>query len=313
VSLENNFGSLSSPTRGREFFISGEALWQWRQTARQSAIAAQVPPAELDWLLQTLGDVDRLALRLESFKARSQIPFKLPLTELQHLWQQRLQERVPVQYLAGVAPWRQFWLTVSPAVLIPRPETEVLIELAEAAVQGTTLASSHWADLGTGSGAIAIGLATSFPTATIHAVDVSSAALAIAQINAQRYQVSDRIQFTQGTWFEPLPHLQGTLSGIVSNPPYIPSTLLPDLQPEVTRHEPHLALDGGEDGLNAVRHLVTTAPTYLRPGAVWLVELMAGQAIAVADLLRQQGCYESIEIYPDLAGIDRFVLARRSA
>lgn len=168
-----------------------------------------------------------------------------------------------------------------------------------------------WADLGTGSGAIAIGLATAFPAARIHAVDYSAAALTIAQSNAQQLDLTDRIQFYEGSWLQPLEHLKGRLSGIVANPPYIPSGMVPALQPEVARHEPHLALDGGADGLNCLRHLVATAPDYLQTGGIWLVEMMAGQAIAVADLLHQQGSYCQIQIHPDLAGIDRFALAYR--
>jgi release factor glutamine methyltransferase len=96
-----------------------------------------------------------------------------------------------------------------------------------------------------------------------------------------------------------------------SNPPYIPSSMIPNLQPEVALHEPHVALDGGADGLDCLRHLVDRAPNYLKPGGIWLSEMMAGQAEAVAELLQHQGSYRDIEIYADLAGIDRFALAFR--
>ncbi|HEY9641995.1 MAG TPA: peptide chain release factor N(5)-glutamine methyltransferase [Coleofasciculaceae cyanobacterium] len=292
--------------------ISGIALWQWRQQARQQAIAANIAPAEVDWLLQEVAGLDRLALRLDSFKDRAEIPLQLPFSDLVQLWEQRRIDRVPVQYLMGKTPWRNLALQVSPAVLIPRPETELLIDLAvAAAVNRPGLQQGDWADLGTGSGAIALGLALAFPAAQIHAVDVSPQALAIAQHNAQTLQVDDRIQFYLGSWFEPLTHLQGRLSGMVSNPPYIPSHLIPDLQPEVTRHEPHLALDGGSDGLEAIRQLVAIAPNYLQADGVWLIEMMAGQAAAVVSLLEAQGQYRDIQIHPDLAGIDRFALAHR--
>lgn len=294
----------------RHWVTSGEWLWQWWQAARAAAIAHQVPPEEADWLLQQLTDVDRLALRLASFRARPEISLSLPPEQLEALWQRRLQERVPVQYLAAIAPWRNFLLTVSPAVLIPRPETELIIDLVVAAVGNTPLASGDWADLGTGSGAIALGLAEALPNATIHAVDLSAEALAIAQFNAAQTGLSDRIHFYQGNWFAPLASLKGRLSGMVSNPPYIPTVQVGSLQPEVTRHEPHLALDGGADGLDCIRHLVATAPEYLQPGGLWLVELMAGQAIAVAELLQQNGRYEAIQSHRDLAGIERFVMAR---
>lgn len=300
-------------------FVSGMDLWQWRRQAQQQANAADIPIAEVDWLVQAMTGLDRLTLRLESFKDRAEIPLDRSLSDLEHLWQQRLADRVPVQYLVGTAPWRTFTLAVSPAVLIPRPETELLIDLAVLAVQQGQaglepglkpgLEQGHWADLGTGSGAIAIGLAAALPQVQVHAVDRSPEALAIAQKNAQQENWGDRIQFYQGSWFAPLSHLRGSLSGMVSNPPYIPSALIADLQPEVTRHEPHLALDGGTDGLDCIRHLVNTAPDYLISGGIWLIEMMAGQAEAVVDLLEASGNYQEIQIHADLAGIDRFALA----
>lgn len=291
--------------------VSGLELWQWRQVAQKQAIDADIPLAEVDWLLQTLTGIDRLALRLESFKDRTAIDLQLPLNRLTQLWQQRLEARVPLQYLVGVAPWRQFTLQVSPAVLIPRPETELLIDLAAGVAQRhPDLAQGNWADLGTGSGAIALGLADAFFGAKVHAVDRSLAALSIAQANARQWGFADRIRFYHGSWFQPL-DLKQKLSGMVSNPPYIPSGRVPNLQPEVAQHEPHVALDGGADGLDCVRHLVKTAPTYLKSGGIWLVEIMAGQAAIVAELLHQQGDYGDIQIHADLARIDRFVLAYR--
>ncbi len=301
--------------------MSGQALSEWRMLARQQAIAADIAIEEVDWLLQDLAGLDRPSLQLQTFRDKTDLRLKLPLSELTALWQRRLNDRIPIQYLTGIAPWRQFLLNVSPAVLIPRPETEYLIDLAIAAIKASPnsqlspslLSHGHWADLGTGSGAIALGLATAFPEAVIHAVDRSAAALAIAQSNARQYNLTERIQFYEGSWLQPLEQLKGKLSGIVANPPYIPSAMVPALQPEVAQHEPHLALDGGADGLDCLRHLIATAPDYLQPGGIWLVEMMAGQAIAAAELLHQQGSYCEIQIYPDLAGIDRFALAYRAS
>lgn len=306
---DSTVNQLSAPDQSREFVVSGQTLWEWRQRACQQAQAQDISVTEVDWLLQELAGLERLALRLESFKHRDTIALGRSLADLQTLWQQRLEHRVPVQYLAGVAPWRHFRLRVTPAVLIPRPETECLIDI----LQGLNdkAPDSDWADLGTGSGAIALGLATLFPTATIHAVDTSAAALEVAQSNAQAYHLTDRIRFYQGVWLEPLAVLKGQLAGLISNPPYIPTVMLAELQPEVARHEPHLALDGGPDGLDCLRHLVTAAPDYLRPGGLWLVEMMAGQAESVTNLLQQQGQYRDIQIFSDLAGIERFALAYR--
>lgn len=294
--------------------VSGLDLWQWRYQAYQSAHKAGVSVQEVDWLLQEVAGLDALALRLESFKTKSEIELPYPLSVLSQLWQRRIQEKLPVQYLAGATPWRHFSLSVSPAVLIPRPETEYLIDLALVSVKQSPisqLAAGHWVDLGTGSGAIALGLAYVFPDAIIHAVDCSSDALAIAKLNAQKLGFTNRIKFYQGSWYSPLDALKGQLSGMVSNPPYIPKDLIPTLQPEVRNHEPHIALDGGSDGLDCIRHLITTSGDYLRPGGVWLIEMMAGQGDTVTQLLHETGCYCQIQLFPDLAGIDRFALAYR--
>jgi release factor glutamine methyltransferase len=293
--------------------VSGLRLWEWRNRAIAQAVTHDISPGEVDWLLLEVGDLDRLALRLESFKQRADIPMSLPLEDLEQLWQRRLNEHLPVQYIAGVTPWRNFKIAVSNAVLIPRPETECLIDLAVAAAQNSDpaplLSSGHWADLGTGSGAIALGLADALPKATIHAVDYSPEALKIAQSNACNLGFDHRIKFYQGCWWEPLTALQGQFSGMVSNPPYIPTTTVTTLQPEVVNHEPHLALDGGTDGLDCIRQLIEISPDYLRPGGVWLIEMMAGQADTVHRLLQQQGSYSNIQIHADLAGIERFAVA----
>lgn len=294
--------------------VSGLTLWQWRSEAQNAAARAGISTAEVDWLLREVAGLNSLSLRLESFKEESQIQLRYPLSVLSQLWQRRIHERSPIQYLLGVTPWRHFSLTVSPAVLIPRPETEYLVDLAvEAVTHSPTphLESGQWVDLGTGSGAIALGLAEVFADATIHAVDCSTDALAIAQRNAQQLGWQHRIQFYQGSWYSPLEGLKGQFSGMVSNPPYIPSRCLQQLQPEVRDHEPHLALDGGSDGLECIRHLIETSPDYLRSGGVWLIEMMTGQGDTIAQLLHQQGSYSQIQIIPDFAGLDRFALAYR--
>jgi release factor glutamine methyltransferase len=293
-------------------WVEGQALADWRKKAQAEAIAAQIAPEEVDWLLQHCTDLDKLSLRLGTFAGKDRIACTYSLTVLNQIWQRRIVERCPIQYLVGAAPWRHFLLQVSPSVLIPRPETELLIDLVLAQVRHyPALATGNWVDLGTGSGAIALGLASVLPQASIHAVDQSTDALAIAVSNAQKDDLADRIQFYQGFWWQPLTTLRGKIAGMVSNPPYIPSSDLPGLQPEVAHHEPRLALDGGEDGLTAIRYLINTAPAYLQSQGLWLIEMMAGQAPQVETLLREQGSYDAIQIFKDLAGIERFALALR--
>jgi release factor glutamine methyltransferase len=298
--------------------VSGEDLWHWRQAACQDTFDylcnmqfAKEYIRELDWLLTAVAAVDRLALKLETYRNCPAIAIERPLPDLSILWQRRLTEQVPVQYLLGRTDWRDFTLTVAPGVLIPRPETELLIDLAVAAFPEADPTPAHWADLGTGSGAISLALAKSFPNASIHAVDTSSTALSIAKHNATQLGLTEQVQFYEGDWLDPLIHLKGKLKGIISNPPYIPSAIVPTLQPEVAHHEPHLALDGGTDGLDAIRTIVLQAPEFLHSGGVLLLEIMMGQSEAVSALLEQSSCYRNIQIHPDLAGIQRFVQAHR--
>lgn len=298
--------------------VSGEDLWQWRQSACQDTFDylrnvefAKEHIRELDWLLTAVAAVDRLALKLETYRNCPAIAMERSLPNLSILWQRRLTEQVPVQYLLGRTDWRDFTLTVAPGVLIPRPETELLIDLAVEAFPDADSTPAHWVDLGTGSGAIALALAKSFPNDSIHAVDTSVTALNIAQHNAQQLGLTKQVQFYQGDWLQPLSHLKGELKGIISNPPYIPSAIVPTLQPEVAHHEPHLALNGGVDGLDSIRTIVLQAPEFLHSGGVLLLEMMMGQSEAVYALLAQSGCYNNIQIHPDLAGIQRFAQAHR--
>lgn len=292
--------------------VSGLQLWKWRQGAIEAAIATDIPANELDWLLEEVAGLDRLTILLESFKDWQQIQLKLPFTDLEKLWQQRIENKLPVQYITGNTTWRNFKIQLSRAVLIPRPETELLIDLACKATQEYPyLRQGNWADLGTGSGAIALGLADTFQDAEIHAVDCSQAALAIAIKNARNHQFTERIKFYQGNWWQPLNHLKGSFKGMVSNPPYIPTEIIPTLQSEVKDHEPNLALDGGISGLNYINHLINISSDYLIPGGVLLLEMMAGQAETVESLLENQGSYCNIQIHSDLASIERFALAYR--
>lgn len=279
-------------------------FWQWYDRSRQEAISAEIPAIELDWLLDRVAGIDKLSLRLQQVNIEPSV-----LQKLDDLWQRRLRDRLPAQYLAGETTWRDLELLVSPAVLIPRPETELLVDLVQEYCDRHQIISGEWVDLGTGSGAIALGLAQALPDANIHAVDRSMEALAIAQQNAQRCGLEDRVKFYHGNWFEPLAALKGRVTGMVSNPPYIPTEEIKELQPEVRDYEPRLALDGGIDGLDAVRHLISTAPLYLMRGGYWVVELAIGQAAIVVNMLAEMNCYSHIQIHCDRAGIERFVAA----
>lgn len=265
------------------------------------AIAANVGTAEVDYLIASVSGLSNLQIRL------GEADFLAPWEEiLEKLWQRRLKERMPVQYLTGVAFWRDMALKVSPATLIPRPETELLVDLAVDFLANCP--APVLADLGTGTGALAIAIARALPQCTIYAVDLSPEALAIARINIATYGLKNQIHLLQGTWFSPLPP-ERNLDLLVSNPPYIPTATVSELAEEVRLHEPYLALDGGNDGLKAIQILIQEAPKFLKPGGFWGVEVMAGQAERVVSSLEKDGHYEHICCLKDLAGVARFITA----
>ena len=290
-------------------------FWKWYDRSLLTAKQSDVPVYELDWLILETTALDKLDLRLRSSNIGQKISLEI-LTNLDQLWQKRISDRIPMQYLTGAVTWRNLELQVSPAVLIPRPETELLIDIVAESCKGKIYEDGIWVDLGTGSGAIAIALAQHFSQAQIYAIDCSEAALNIAKINAlnnlKNNPNTHQIHFHHGNWFEPLANLslKEAIAGIISNPPYIPSVEVLNLQPEVTNHEPHLALDGGVDGLDAIRQLVNTAPQYLISGGFWIIEMMAGQAKIVQSLLQENSKYTNIQIHQDYSGIERFISAQ---
>ncbi len=301
-----------SPAMGTEqsYPIVGQMLCEWRKTAIASTLLTQIEAAEVDWFLRGLLGLDQLSLRLAFSPSAIPITSPLSLEQLDQLWQRRVKERIPLQYLLGTTPWRNLNLKVSSEVLIPRPETELIVDLAvQLAPNAPPDSKALWADLGTGSGAIAIGLAQLFPHAQVHAVDVSEGALAIAEYNAEQLNLTPQITFLQGEWWSPLKALKGQFHGMVSNPPYIPTALIPELQSEV-QQEPHLALDGGSDGLDSIRTLIQDSPEYLMRRGLWLIEIMAGQAETVITLLHENGHYDQIQSHQDWSGIERFISAQ---
>lgn len=213
----------------------------------------------------------------------------------------RRARRVPLQYLLKTVEFAGVEVAVSPAVLIPRPETEELVGLAAAWLEQHRWA--RWvADLGTGSGCIAIALAKAVPRIECWASDVSRAALRLARANARRNGVADRVHCTCGSWFAGWPE-QMTFDMIVTNPPYVERGA--QLEPELA-YEPAEALYAGEDGLDAYRSIVPEVGRRLNAGGIFLGEMGAGQAEALRDLARASGLGE-VEILKDASGRERFV------
>ena len=230
---------------------------------------------------------------------------------------QRRERRKPLAYLTGT---REFWslaLAVTPGVLVPRPETETLVEATLTALRRRPEACRHdggLLDLCTGTGAVAIALARELPEARLIATDVSRRALRVARRNAETHGVAERIRFYRGDLWRALEGVvpAGTLDAVVANPPYIPSAAIPALMPEV-QWEPRVALDGGPDGLAVHRQIIGGAPRFVRAGGLVLLEIGADQGPGVAALFEASGAFEAPAIVSDLAGHDRVVLARRRA
>ena len=214
----------------------------------------------------------------------------------------------PIQYVTGTAAFRNLELCVGSGVLIPRPETEIVVEVALdllAAQDGRIL------DLGCGSGAIAIAICSERPTVRAIASDIDRMALSIVSENAQRHGVTDRVALVCGDLLEPFAGESAQLDAIISNPPYIATAEIQQLQPEVRDHEPHHALDGGADGLECYRRIADSATDLLVQGGAVVLEVGDGQVPAVTGLLEESDAYDQIEARCDLSGTERVVCCRR--
>jgi release factor glutamine methyltransferase len=213
-------------------------------------------------------------------------------------------DRKPLQYITGRQEFYGLEFEVTPDVLIPRPETELLIDTTLKLVEQDR--SIFICDLGTGSGCIAVTLLHKLPQARAVAVDLSPAALEVAQRNATRHAVSDRVEFVLSNCFEALDPHRGAFDLIVSNPPYVADGALDGLQREVRDFEPRIALEAGADGLSIIRHLVTGAEAFLKPGGHLLFEIGYDQHEAVDQLIDRR-VWKLLDIHQDLQGIPRTV------
>lgn len=273
------------------------SLLEDAQTRLQAA-GSEDPRANAEFLLAHVLGVTRTwlaAFSQEAVPADKQQQFEKLL--LRHA------QGEPLAYIVGFQPFCGLDIAVTPAVLIPRPETESLAQFARQAFD--CQAPIRILDLCTGSGCLALALARFFKKAHVTASDVSPAALEVAQTNARTHNLADRITFVQSDLFE---HITGPFDLMVSNPPYIPSGDLPSLAREVQR-EPALALDGGVDGLAVTRRIAENVSRFAAPGCVLGLELCLGQPARVARLLGGRGW--NAEVKKDIFGIDRFVFARK--
>ena len=282
----------------KSFVSLGEAL----KSAIRSLEAARVPSPRMNaelLLMFTLG-CDRAYLYGHPERELS--------AEEQFRYQQALAQRstgIPAQYITG---HQEFWgmdLLVSPAVLIPRPETEHVVETVLACVGAPSPANLRIVDVGTGSGCIALALAREFPQAEIHATDISPAALEIARANAARHQLDQRIQFHAT---DLLAGVDGLFDFVVSNPPYVGEAEEDQVQLEVRKFEPRAAVFAGTRGMEVMERLVPQAREALKPGGGLVMEISGTVAAEVKELLSD---WKDVQITNDLQGIPRVVSVRK--
>jgi release factor glutamine methyltransferase len=272
--------------------------------AERRFVAAGIPAAEarLDaelLLRDALGGWDRAAWLSRRDDA---VPDGIE-ARISHLVRRR-EAREPIAYIRGVQAFYGRDFAVGPGVLIPRPETELLVDVGLAAVVG--LPAPAVLDIGTGSGCLAITFALECPGATVVATDISADALAIAAGNARRFAIGAAVTFVHAAGTAAAP---GPFDLVVSNPPYVPEGDRTGLQPEVRLHEPGTALFAGADGLEVLRVIASEVRRVLRPGGTFAVEIGRGQAAEATAIVRRAG-FDDVRAIDDLQAIARVVVAR---
>ncbi len=282
-----------------------------RLRARLRGAGIESPDREAEWLL-----LHALGIGRSAYWADPTVPLRGEEVVALEALASRRERREPLQLLLGDMPFHDVWLDVAPGVFIPRPETEGLVEAVLAAIGDRRLCDAAGAgaargtllDWGTGTGAIAVALLRALPGWSGIGADRSSVALALAERNAARNGVANRFRTIEADFSSPRPAaLSGELVDlVVSNPPYVRRVELSGLMPEVRDHDPPEALDGGDDGLDAFRHLARGLDLWLRPGGLLALEIGAGQADDVLGAF--PGLNQEARVLPDRAGIPRFVI-----
>ena len=287
---------------GESWTILRMILWSAEYLTEKGVEAGRL---DAERLLSTALGVDRLQLYLEYDR-----PLSSDEREAFKPLLRRRASREPLQYIIGRTGFRELELKTDPRVLIPRPETEVLVqEVLDWASAGRGNLGRVW-DMGTGTGAVALSLVTEGACTRVVATDVSAEALCVAADNAERYDEKEIVEFREGSLFEPLDKGE-EFDVIVSNPPYIAEGDRLELQPEVRDWEPPAALFAGKDGLRVIRRLVAGAPEHLVAGGLLAVECGVGQAESIVADLNATGAFASVRIRPDLTGRPRVVMAER--
>ncbi len=259
-------------------------------------------------LLDSIGGISNSDLNLSRIKSRDNLYLRKDLNSLESIWKDHLLNLTPIQYLCGTTFWRDLKLKVTDKVLIPRPETELIVDIVFK-IFGKKSQKLLFAELGTGSGAISISLALEYPLWEGIATDIDQDVLEIAIENYMNSCEKSNLRFYCGHWWTPCESFKGKLDLAISNPPYIPSDTYEKLPEEVKNFEPKIALLGGEDGLKHIREIIQKAPLFLKEKGWLILENHFDQGEKVKQLLIKNK-FTSIEIVNDLSGIGRFTIGR---
>jgi len=259
-------------------------------------------------LLDSIGGISTSDLNSLNINPEGSLYLKKNLEFLESIWEDHLFKSCPIQYLCGITFWRDLKLKVTNKVLIPRPETELIVDIVFNKFRNKS-EKLFFAELGTGSGAISIALALAYPFSDGVATDIDQDALEIATKNYINSSKQSNLKFYCGNWWSPLESFKGKLDLAVSNPPYIPKDTYEKLPIEVKNFEPKVALLGGEDGLKHIREIIHKAPLFLKDNGWLILENHFDQSEKVKQLLLKNK-FTSIEIVKDLSGIGRFTIGR---
>ncbi len=259
-------------------------------------------------LLDCIGGIPTSDLNFIGINPEKNLYLKKNLEFLESIWDEYLLKSYPIQYLCGITFWRDLKLKVTNKVLIPRPETELIVDIVFNIFRRKS-EKLFFAELGTGSGAISIALALAYPSSEGVATDIDQDALEIATKNYLNSSKRSNLQFYCGNWWSPLESFKGKIDLAISNPPYIPRDTYEKLPKEVKNFEPKVALLGGKDGLKHIREIIQKAPFYLKENGWLILENHFDQSEKVKQLLIENK-FTSIEIVKDLSGIGRFTIGR---
>jgi release factor glutamine methyltransferase len=301
--------SAASPEKGDTAGVAGPTVAESLLTATGRIAAAGSASSRLDAEL-LLAHV--LGVRREALYGAPERRLSAAQAAQYELLVARRERREPVAYIVGRRAFRTIQVDVTPSAIVPRPDTETLVEVALQELRRSTKRQPLALDVGTGSGCIALALVAEHPGVRLAATDIDPAAAELARRNAQRLGMPERVEVLTGDLFSPLP--PGVrFDLIVSNPPYIAEGEIDDLQEEIRRHEPRQALVSGPTGLEFYQRLVPGALPWLEPGGLLAVEIHEGRAAEVQEIFRATERYEEVRVTTDLGGAPRVVSGRERA